>query len=160
MKRFISVKVLSIVFLLVLSLGFGVSAYAEPTIKVKITDPGLDGAKVGKETLVKGTAIIPSGNYLWVLVHRTKGFKRVWWPQNQADIDPETKKWEVNVVFGGPQDIKYEFEIAAIVVNGTEHSKLQDYWNKAMSSGHWPPIPMPPTVTAPVYRNVKKTNHY
>ena len=159
MKIRVSVKVLSIVFLLVLSLGPGISVYAESPMKVEFTVPEEDGLKVGKETLVKGTANVPGGNYLWVLVHRTKGFKRVWWPQNEAEIDPIKKTWDVNVVFGGPQDIGYEFEIAAIVVKEPEHLKLQAYRDKAMSSGHWPPIPMPQTVTAPKIRTVKKVNH-
>jgi len=159
MKRRLSVKVLSIVFLLVFSLGVGFSVYGQTPIKVKITVPEMDGIKVGMEMDVKGTATIPSGNYLWILAHRIKGFKRVWWPQGEAEIDPVSKKWEAHAVFGGPQDIGYEFEIAAIVVNESEHSKLQNYWTKAMSSGHWPPIPMPPTVTSPEIRKVKKTGH-
>jgi hypothetical protein len=159
MKRWLSVKVLSMVFLVVFSLGFGVSAFGQPSMKVEITTPERDNLNVEKEMDVKGTATFPSGNYLWVLVHRVKGFKGLWWPQGEADVHPVTKEWESHVVFGGPQDIGFEFEIAAIVVNGTEHSKLSAYWTKAMSSGSWPPIPMPPTVSAPVIRNVKKTGH-
>ena len=161
MKRCMSVKVLSMVFLFVFSLGFGISAYGQPSMKVEITTPEKDYLKVEKEMDVKGTATIPSGSYLWVLVHRVKGFKGLWWPQGEAEINPLTKKWEAHVVFGGPQDIGFEFEIAAIVVNETEHAKLQDYWTKAMSSGNWPPIPMPPTVPgfAPVIRKVNKTGH-
>ena len=154
MKRCMSVKVLSILFLLVFSPGFGIPLF--PETQVEITVPERDGMQVGKDMDVKGTASIPSGNYLWVLAHRVKGFKKVWWPQNEAEIDPLTKKWEVFVVFGGPQDIGYDFEIAVIVVNEKEHLKLQDYRNKAMASGHWPPIPMPPTVVAPEIRKVKK----
>lgn len=154
MKGCKSFKVLSVVFLVVYFLGSGI--YLFPETQVKITVPERDGMQVGKDMDVKGTANIPSGNYLWVLAHRVKGFKKVWWPQNEAEINPLTKKWEVFVVFGGTQDIGYDFEIAVIVVNEKEHSKLQDYRNKAMTSGDWPPIPMPPTVIAPVFRTVKK----
>lgn len=160
MKRCKSFKILSIVFFVVFSLGFGISMYGQPSIKVKITVPGMDGIKVGKEMDVKGTATIPGGNFLWILVHRTKGFKRVWWPQGEAEVNPKTKEWEFHVVFGGPQDTGYDFEIAAIVVNEKEHSKLLNYWTNAMSSGNWPPIPMPPTVSVPVIRGVNKTGHY
>jgi hypothetical protein len=156
MKGCIWFKVFAVVFLLVCSSWVGASS-ASGT-QVEITDPERDGMKVGKDMDVKGTAEIPGGTYLWVLAHRTKGFKKVWWPQNEAEIDPVTKKWEVFVVFGGPQDIGYDFEIAVIVVDEKENSKLHDYRNKAMATGHWPPIPMPPTAdgTAPVIRTVKK----
>jgi len=154
MKGCLWIKVLSIVFLLVSLLGFEIPLF--PEVNVEITVPERDGVQVGKDMDVMGTADIPSGSYLWVLVHRVKGFKNVWWPQNEAEIDPITKKWEVFVVFGGPQDIGYEFEIAVIVVNEKEHSNLQNYRNKAMSIGYWPPISMPLTTSAPVIRRVKK----
>lgn len=149
-------KFLSVVFLLVSLLGFGISLF--PETQVKITDPDRDGTQVGVEMDVKGTADIPGGTYLWVLVHRVKGFKKVWWPQEETEIDPLTLKWEVFVVFGGPQDIGFEFEIAAIVVNEMEHLKLKEYRDKAMKTGNFYPIKMPPTVAAPVIRKVKKVS--
>jgi hypothetical protein len=137
----------------------GIPLSPESQIKVEIIHPERDGVEVGKEMDVKGTAVIPPGNYPWILVHRTKGFKRVWWPQNEAEIDPNTKKWEVHVVFGMQRDTGYDFEIAAIVVNEKEHLNLQNYWEKAMQSADWKPILMPPTVTAPTLRSVRKTSH-
>lgn len=120
---------------------------AEPQFTVEITAPEQDAQVVG-EPMVKGTAVIPSGNHLWVLVHR-KDFKTVWWPQREAEIDPRTKEWEARAVLGGPQDIGWEFEIAAITVDGKEHAKLVVYWTNAMQSEKWPPIIMPPTTSAP-----------
>jgi hypothetical protein len=157
MRARMSVKVLSIVFLLVFFLGVGVSSYTQ--IQVKITIPERDGIQVGKEMTVEGTASIPRGTYLWVLVHRIKGFKYDWWPQNEAEIDPVTKKWSVDVVFGGPQDIGYDFGIAAIVVDQKEHLKLMNYRGNAMRTGDYRPIGMPPTQVAPVIRTVKKVSH-
>lgn len=154
-----SVKILFLVLLFFSFLVQGIPLYPESQIKVEITHPERNGIEVGREMDVKGTAVIPPGNYLWILVHRTKGFKRVWWPQNEAEIDPETNKWEVHVVFGMRRDIGYDFEIAAIVVNEKEHKKLQDYWEKAMQSADWRPILMPPTVTAPTIRSVRKKSH-
>jgi len=126
---------------------------------VEITNPARDGVNVGRAVLVTGKAKIPSGNHLWVLAHRTKGFKTVWWPQGEGEIDPTTHTWEVTVNLGGPQDIGYEFEFAVIVVNEQEHYRLQAYWNNAMATGDWRPIPMPPTTSAPVVRTVKKVEH-
>jgi hypothetical protein len=131
----------------------------ESQFAVKFTAPARDGVKVGKELDVKGTADVPSGNHLWILVHRTKGFKTLWWPQGEGEIDPVSKAWEVRVVFGGSQDVGQDFEIAAITVDNQEHLKLQEYLENAMTSGKWLPIKMPPLTSAPQYRKVIKENH-
>src|SRR5713101_5815241 len=70
---------------------------------VAITDPARNGVEVGREMVVKGTASIPSGNYLWVLLHRTEGYKTVWYPQEQGEIDAKTKRWSARAVFDGPK---------------------------------------------------------
>jgi hypothetical protein len=142
------------------------SAYHYPPAKsqeglvvVKFTAPARDGIKVGKELDVKGTADVASGDHLWVLVHRIKGFKNLWWPQGEGEIDPVTREWEVHVTFGGPQDIGQDFEIAAVTVDKEAHLKLQKYLEDAMTSGQWLPIKMPPLTSAPQYRRVTKENH-
>lgn len=126
---------------------------------VAITTPARDDVRVGKEIDVKGTASIPDGNHLWVFSHRLKGFKTLWWPQGEGEPDPKTKQWEVHVVFGEPKDVGYEFEIAAITVDSSQHLKLQEYLEKSMTSGNWLPITMPPLTSAPQYRKVMKENH-
>jgi hypothetical protein len=132
----------------------------KPPFVVKITAPTHDGMSVGKEICVKGSADIPGGHHLWILVHRTKGFKTLWWPQAEGEIDPQTKQWEVNVSFGIAQDVGEDFEIAAITVEEQEHVKLQEYWENAMTSGKWLPIKMPPSTSPPQYRKVKKESHH
>lgn len=127
--------------------------------KVAFTTPERDGVKVGKEMDVKGTADIPAGNHLWIVSHRAKGFKTLWWPQGEGEIDPKTKEWEVRVVFGGQQDVGYDFEVAAITVDNSAHLKLQEYLENAMTSGKWLPIKMPPVTSDPQYRKVVKENH-
>lgn len=151
---------LVMVFIAASLLCFGGVLDAQDPVKVVISDPQVDGMEVGMEKGVSGTAVIPSGNYLWILVHRVEGFEDVWWPQNEGKIDAVAKTWKVNVVFGNEKDIGYQFEIAAIIVNETEHMRLKDYRIKAMTSGHWPPIAMPPTVSAPFIRMVKKVSHH
>jgi hypothetical protein len=150
-------KIFFIVSLFVFAHGFAIS-FSEPQIEVEITDPEKDGMQVGKEMDVKGTASVPSGKYLWVLIHR-EDFEDVWWPQNEAKINPETNQWKAHVVFGVPGDVGYVFEIAAIVVSNEEHLKLKNYRKEAMLSGDWRPISMPPTLTAPTIRRVNKASH-
>lgn len=149
-----------ITLLLVLtSVFWPVKQYAQtpPQFDVKITEPSMDNVKVGGEIDVSGSAIIPSGNHLWVLAHRKKGFEKVWWPQAEGEIDVRTHKWQVHVTIGQERDIGYEFEIAAITVNEQEHLKLKAHWDNAMETGKWRPIPMPPTTSAPVIRSVMKS---
>ena len=126
---------------------------------VQITEPERNGFHVGKSKNIKGTAKILEDEFLWVLIHRTKGFKYVWYPQGEGEIDPETKMWELTATFGENQDIGYDFEIAVIIVNDKEHRILVKYIEDAMISGDWRPIKMPPTQTVPVYRKVKKVSH-
>ena len=151
-------KFLFAMFFAFISFLWAMNLYAqtESQFEVKITDPDHDGAEVAREMDVKGTTIIPSGNYLWVLIHRTKGFRRVWWPQGEAEIDLQTNTWELTVTFGQSRDIGYELKIAAITVNKQEHKRLQDYYDNAMITGDWRPIKMPPTTSAPQIRTVKK----
>ena len=124
-----------------------------------ITIPDKDGASVGHELIVKGKAIKTSKeDHIWVLVHRSD-FGQVWWPQREAIPDVKTGEWNARIVLGGAQDVGYEFEIAVIMVNETEHLKLRSYWEKAMRSASSPPIEMPTTMTPPQIRKVRKVSH-
>lgn len=135
------------------------SAYAQKKEQfvIEIIDPRSD-SKVGRETTVKGTALLPSGHYLWVLARRSD-FKPLWWPQREAEVDPKTHKWSATAVFGGPQDIGWDFDIGVITVNAEGHALLRDYWIKAMRTGDWRPIEIPPTSSAPQTLKVKKVSH-
>jgi hypothetical protein len=147
---------ISFVILLLCSIVLG----QEKEHCIKITDPARDGIEVNHSCEVKGKAEIKSGTYLWALVHRTKGFKTVWWPQGECEIDVKTKEWSITVNFGNEADVGYEFEVAIINVVEKEHNKLEEYWTKAMESGKWNPMKMPPTIGAPQIRKVKKVSDY
>jgi hypothetical protein len=125
---------------------------------IKITDPSRDGIDVKSSYDIKGKAQIESGTYLWALVHRIKGFKKMWWPQGECEIDPKSKEWEITVHFGNANDIGFEFEIAIININQKEHKNLEAYWSKAMQTGNWYPIKMPPAIIAPQYIKVIKSS--
>lgn len=124
---------------------------------IEVTSPK-PNSKVGRETIVKGTAIIPGGHYLWVLARR-KDFKPLWWPQREAEIDPRTHKWSASAFFGEARDIGWEFDIGVITVNEKGHAKLRDYWIKAMKTGDWRPIEIPETSSPPRIWRVKKVSH-
>src|SRR5689334_10359568 len=101
MKQRMSIfpKILAVALVTLLVWAGNLNAQTESQFVVQITNPSRDDIKVGKETIVGGTASIPSGNHLWVLAHRID-FKGFWWPQREADIDPKNHEWQVNVTFG------------------------------------------------------------
>ena len=158
MKRIVAISLLVFV-----ALASNQHAKAEPQenkskFDVTILEPGRDNVVVEREMDVKGRARIPSGNHLWVLVHSIKGFEKVWWPQNEVEIDPQTGQWTTRVFLGlpRPRDTGYDFAIAAITVNEQEHLKLQQYRKDAIAKSDWQPVKMPPTTAPPIYRKVKR----
>jgi hypothetical protein len=159
MKRNSVFSITSVGIIIVLAFACASALKAQETnLVVTITDPAQDGIEVGLSKMVKGTANIPSGLHVWVLAHRDDA-RTMWWPQQEAVVDPKTKEWKAKVTFGIADDVGWDFEIAAIAVNGQEHLKLQNYWENAMATGDWKPIKMPPTVCAPKIVKVKKASH-
>lgn len=125
--------------------------------KINITDPGRDGVSIYKScTAIQGTAIIPAGDYLWILLHR-KDLSGQWWPQDGSIV--RDNRYSLVVCFGQQQDIGMEFEIAVITVNQAEHLKLQNYVSKARETGNWYPISMPTLTSPAVFRTVIKASH-
>jgi TonB family protein len=118
-----------------------------------------DNVEVEKEIDVRGTARIANGDHLWVLIHRTKGFSNVWWPQGEVKIDPQTGQWSVHVILGSDVDAGYDFDIVAITVSGMENLRLLEYHKDAILRADWPPIKMPFPTSQPVYRKVRRTRN-
>src|SRR5437867_1312606 len=101
--------------LLATLLGFTFGAknnYAEQEPAVTITFPS-QGSSVGKEVVVRGTATLPQGQHLWLFARRID-FAPLWWPQREVSIDYGKHTWQGTAVFGIPQDVGWDFEIAAI----------------------------------------------
>ena len=133
-----------------------VNSYSQENV-IEITDPIRDSIEVECQYNVKGKAVVSSGSYIWLLAHRTAGFKEVWWPQEEAAYKDGT--WSAQVVFGGKNDIGYEFEIAAIAVNQRNNIMLQNYRKNALLTGDWRPIEMPETILPPAIVKVVKVGH-
>jgi hypothetical protein len=124
---------------------------------IEITDPK-NGGKVDKETPVEGTARLPSGYHLWVLARRSD-HKPLWFPQQEAEVDPKTHKWSATAVFGEPQDIGFDYDIGVIAVDSKAHAALTDYKTKAAKTGDWKAIDIPPGSSPPQIVTVKKVSH-
>ena len=84
--------------------------------------------KVQSDALVKGTAQIPVGSFLWVLA-RKEGLTG-WWPQGGGPAEIEDTKWKVLVKFG-PANEYGTFEIAAVVVDAQRNGDLKKWVEEA-----------------------------
>jgi hypothetical protein len=124
---------------------------------VAISEPATGGT-VGLQTTVRGAASALGSDHVWLLVRMTD-FAPLWWPQREAAVDPTTGQFKGKVVFGGPQDVGSEFDVAAITVDALGHAVLMEYWKKAMSTGDWKPIEIPKPTSPPAIVTVKKTKH-
>ena len=144
------------IFVLLVSVSFAPAQ--EVQVNLIITDPAQAGEEVGLSKVVKGTASIPGGYHVWVLIS-LEDYEGQWWPQKDGVINPKTKEWAVRANFGSETDVGAMFSIAAIVVDDKEHVKLKAYRKTAIANEKWPSIDMPPTVGAPQIIEVKKVSH-
>lgn len=146
---------ISVVF--VLLLFSSVNAQNSENYRISISDPARDGTSIYRTcTTIRGNAIIPAGDYLWVLIHRLD-LSGQWWPQDGGIV--RDNNFSIVACFGQPQDIGMEFEIAVITVNQTEHLKLQNYVSTARQTGNWYPVSLPPVTSPAIFRTVIKAAH-
>jgi hypothetical protein len=114
------------------------------------------GERVGGGGDVEGSAAVPDGTHLWVLVHRSD--LDGWWPQGAGPIPIEGGRWRVRVAYGEPQDSGYDFEIAAVVVQQTANELWTGWVERVRETREFPPVRLPPAgyVLAEAYRTVRK----
>lgn len=103
-----------------------------------------DGSKVQDTALVEGTAELPPGHHLWILLG-IAGTKD-WWPQGGGEAELLGSSWEVFVRFGREgQDWNTKFRIAAVVVSPSVHTQLERWVTSSAASRSWDPITFPNT---------------
>jgi hypothetical protein len=129
--------------------------HGESGCSVEILSPR-PGTRVTEIGIVEGRATISSGAHLWVLVHR----KDVdgWWPQGDGAAPVSGDSWTVQVNYGGPDDVGFQFEVAAVLVTRAVHERWLEWVQAVKDTGEFPPVrlPMPPAVLAEAYRAVQK----
>lgn len=108
---------------------------------------------------MSGTAALPAGSGLWVLVHR-KGIGG-WWLQGRAAAEISDGRWEVAVAYGEPQDTGFDFEIAALIVGPATHELWMRCLERVQRTGSLQPVMIPSAayIYADAYRTVKKYRH-
>jgi hypothetical protein len=114
------------------------------------------GVPVAETGIVEGSAVLPAGSHLWVLVRR-KDFDG-WWPQGAGAVAVNETRWTVSVAYGGPQDAGYEFEIAALVVGQPTHELWSEWVARVKETGRFPPVRLPPDrfLLGAAYRTVRR----
>ncbi|HEX8983970.1 MAG TPA: class I SAM-dependent methyltransferase [Bryobacteraceae bacterium] len=128
---------------------------AQHGAQVRILTPAA-GAPVDAEGLVSGSATVPEGGYLWVLVRRS-GIEG-WWPQGGAPAAVEQGSWGVPVHYGEPRDAGFDFEIAAVIIGAATNEAWLDWAERARETGACPPVVLPPArfLWAQALRTVRK----
>ena len=146
--------------LLVLSLGGLQFAYGQEATThknvVKITSTK-EGDAVGNRVIVKGTSEIHDGSQLWVLCH-LKLLGGQWWPQPKPIIDANGD-WQALAYIGGPQDVGYDFEIAAATFDEPATAEILKYHDFGSKTGQYLPIKFPKATSEIATVTVKKTSH-
>jgi hypothetical protein len=126
---------------------------------VKIVVPSA-GESVGAAGKASGTAVLPAGSSLWVLVHR-KGLDG-WWLQGGGAVEVNDGRWEVMVAYGESRDTGYDFEIAALIVGPATHELWTGCVERVPRTGPLQPVRIPAVayVHGEAYRTVKKHRHF
>ena len=123
---------------------------------IQIAAP-LAGARVDESGTVNGTATLPRGAYLWVLVHRRD--VSGWWPQGDGPVQVINDRWSVAVSYGDPKDSGHTFEIAAAIVSPAVHERWLQWVLSVKKTGLYPPLRLPSdaALLSIAYRTVKKS---
>ena len=127
-----------------------------PRCDVKIIAPG-NGVLVPGSGWVEGSANLPPGAHLWVLIRR----KDVsgWWPQGGGAAIIKDGHWKVSAGFGEPRDAGFGFEIAALVVGQATHELWTDWVARVRETGLFPPVQLPAArfLIGEAYRTVTRS---
>jgi len=146
------------ILIFLISLNFALisrPAYCQ-RFNIKILNPPQDRSLVRNYVQLSGTAFLPSGYHLWVLVSYGSN-RALWWPISEARIDQRNHRWGLSVPIGGPNESGL-FYIAVGPVNEREHRRLMYYMRQSGGKSDYGPRPIrtPTFSAAPVYRAVIK----
>lgn len=132
------------------------SQHEEKPCAVRILSPR-HAEHVDRTGIVRGRATVPAGRHLWVLTHRKD--VNGWWPQANGPVAVVNGSWTVQVNYGSPEDLEFDFEIAAVVVSQALHERWLEWVNHVESTGQFPPVQLPkaPHVLTECFRTVFRT---
>lgn len=133
-----------LVFLIFLSGSLGIAnSLVAQNCNIKITSHK-NGEAVGARGMVKGIAQLSEGQHLWVVAHKI-GFYG-WWPQGNGATQIKNNTWEVYIHYGVKGEYG-KFEVLALVVDEAGNEVFEK-WVREAPNKNYPPIPLPPSVSA------------
>ena len=100
--------------------------------QIRVDSPK-QGEPVKETGIVEGTATLPPGASLWVLVRR-EGLP-AWWPQGDGPAPVNQGRWRALVKYGEKHDEGHTFEICAIAVRQPTE-ELWRRWVQRAAAGH------------------------
>jgi hypothetical protein len=128
--------------------------------EVKLTSPNAEEWVVEQGDVI-GTAKIPTGSFLWVLVRRDDQPKKFFWPQEglAAKEVNGILQWRVSVHYGVAADRGHDFRAVTVVVDEATNARLENWREQAPSNDYKPLVGMPSSVAGcdPVEVIVKKS---
>jgi hypothetical protein len=116
-----------------------------PQCYVSINKPQ-PGDRLTVRAEVTGTARRLQETYLWILAHPMG--VALWWPQGSGPTPVMKDHWTTFVFIGSERDVGRDFEIAAILVDQDENSRLRQWVDDAERSGQYSGIRFPRVVAA------------
>jgi len=137
-------------------LGLGQDA-PTPQVTVAITEPR-EGANVGRDVTVRGTASVPGGQNVWLVIRRTD-FDPFWW--TVAVIHPKagTGQFDIKGTVGEANDVGSDFDVAVITVTEQAHQELLEHFAENLRTRTFTPIRLPATTSPPRIIKVHKVSH-
>ena len=115
------------------------------------------GEPVKETGVVEGTATLPPGASLWVLVRR-EGLP-AWWPQGDGPVPVNQRHWRALVKYGEKYDAGHAFEICAIAVRQPTEELWRRWVERAAAGESDAPVSLPAAefVAAEYLVRVQKT---
>jgi hypothetical protein len=100
------------------------------------------GATVGAGGMVTGTARVPSGGHIWILLHPPIPGNQ-WFPQEPVSLRADDGTWSALVYYGTQDDIGREFEIAAVVVTSSTSAAFEGWLRSGRTTNSYTPLTYP-----------------
>ena len=108
--------------------------------QIRVDSPK-QGEPVKETGIVKGTATLPPGASLWVLVRR-EGLP-TWWPQGDGPAPVNQGRWRALVKYGEKCDVGHAFEICAIAIRRPTEELWRRWVERAAAGQPDAPVSLP-----------------
>lgn len=120
-------------FILLVAIVFQLTSALAQECAVQIESPANGSATSGFPIMLKGSANVPPGAHLWVLVSPV-GFNG-WWPQGNGEATVFDNEWYVQVYLGDGVATG-DFHVVAVIVDDAANGSLNQWVTDAPPHYH------------------------